>query len=99
MTSRRAYLKAIAAAATLGIALWGYWPVVDKIIKPKRTPYGPDPQFGTNVRYVFSSCLGCNVRCGIVARVVKYGDVEVIERIEGNPYHVYNRAVSFDKQI
>ncbi|WP_181933478.1 hypothetical protein [Pyrobaculum aerophilum] len=40
MSSRRTYLKAIAAAATLGIALLGYWPVVDKIIKPKRTPYG-----------------------------------------------------------
>ncbi|MGC9130886.1 MAG: molybdopterin dinucleotide binding domain-containing protein [Pyrobaculum sp.] len=99
MTSRRTYLKALAAAATLGVALWGYWPVVDKIMKPKRTPYGPDPQAGPNVRYVKSVCLGCNVRCGIKARVVKYGDVEVIERIEGNPYHVYNRAVSFGKQV
>ncbi|MEM4024252.1 tetrathionate reductase subunit A [Pyrobaculum sp.] len=99
MTSRRTYLKAVAAAAALGVALGGYWPVIDKIIKPKRTSYGPDPQFGKNVRYVHSSCLGCNVRCGIRARVVKYGDVEVIERIEGNPYHVYNRAVSIDKQV
>ncbi|MEM0463206.1 tetrathionate reductase subunit A [Pyrobaculum sp.] len=99
MTSRRTYLKAIAAAAALGVALWGYWPVVDKIIKPKRNPYGPDPQFGKNVRYVHTTCLGCNVRCGIRVRVVKYGDVEVIERIEGNPYHVYNRAVSFDSQV
>ncbi|MFN7105970.1 MAG: molybdopterin-dependent oxidoreductase, partial [Pyrobaculum sp.] len=29
---------------------------------------------------------------------MKYGDVEVIERIEGNPYHIYNRAVSLGKQ-
>jgi len=27
MTSRRTYLKALAAAAALGVGLWGYWPV------------------------------------------------------------------------
>jgi tetrathionate reductase subunit A len=99
MTSRRTYLKALAAAAALGVALWGYWPVVERIISPKRKPYGPDPLKGDNVRYVRSVCLGCNVRCGITARVVKYGDVEVIEKIGGNPYHPYNRAVSFGKQV
>ena len=99
MTSRRTYLKALAAAAALGVALWGYWPVVERIISPKRKPYGPDPLKGDNVRYVRSVCLGCNVRCGITARVVKYGDVEVIEKITGNPYHPYNRAVSFEKQV
>jgi hypothetical protein len=75
MTSRRTYLKALAAAAALGVALWGYWPVVEKIISPKRKPYSPDHLKGGNVRYVRSVCLGCNVRCGITARVVKYGDV------------------------
>ena len=97
--NRRTYIKALAAAASLGVFLWGYWPVIDKIISPKRQPYGPDPQAGKNVRYVHSVCLGCNVRCGIRARVVNYNGVEVIERIEGNPYHVYNRAVSEDKQV
>ena len=32
MTSRRTSLKALAAAAALGVALWGYWPVVERII-------------------------------------------------------------------
>ncbi|MEM4448223.1 MAG: molybdopterin dinucleotide binding domain-containing protein [Fervidicoccaceae archaeon] len=99
MTTRRTYLKALAAAAALGVAAAGYWPVIEKIIRPKRMPYTPDPQSGADVRYVRSVCLGCNVRCGITARVVRHGDVEVIEKIIGNPYHPYNRAVSFDKQI
>ncbi|MEM4449166.1 MAG: molybdopterin dinucleotide binding domain-containing protein [Fervidicoccaceae archaeon] len=97
--SRRTYIKGALAAATLAVFLGSYWEVIDKIIRPKRQFYEPDPQFGDNVRYVFSACLGCNVRCGIVARVMKYGDVEVIERILGNPYHPYNRAVSLEKQI
>ncbi|MEM2203726.1 MAG: molybdopterin dinucleotide binding domain-containing protein [Sulfolobales archaeon] len=97
--SRRTYIKGALAAATLAVFLGSYWEVADKIIRPKRQFYEPDLQFGDNVRYVYSTCLGCNVRCGIRARVVRYGDVEVIERILGNPYHPYNRAVSFEKQV
>ncbi|MFN3804669.1 MAG: molybdopterin dinucleotide binding domain-containing protein [Pyrobaculum sp.] len=96
-TTRRAYIRGGIALASLAVFLAGYWDIIDKIVRPKREFYGPDPQF-ENVRYVHSSCLGCNVRCGIRARVVKYGEVEVVERIEGNPYHPYNRAVSFEKQ-
>jgi len=97
--NRRTYIKALAAAASLGVFLWGYWPVVDKIISPKRQPYGPNLQPGLSMRHVHSVCQGCNVGCGIRARVVNYKGVEVIERIEGNPYHVNNRAVSVDKQV
>ncbi len=96
--NRRTYIKGGIAIASLAVFLNGYWDIIDKVIRPKRQFYDSDPQFGDNVRYVHSTCLGCNVRCGIRARVVKYGDVEVIERIEGNPYHIYNRAVSFGKQ-
>ena len=95
--SRRTFLGALATASGL-IFLGSYGSLINKIIRPKRQLYGSDPQVGDNVRYVHSVCLGCNVRCGIRARVVKYGDTEVIERIMGNPYHPYNRAVSFEKQ-
>ena len=99
MSSRRDLLKGIVAVASLGAFLAGYYPTIEQIFKPKRQLYQPDPQKGANVRYVNSVCLGCNVRCGITVRVVDYNGVEVIERIEGNPYHPYNRAVSYDKQV
>ncbi len=95
---RRECIKGGVATASLAALLVGNWEAVDRIIRPKGENYGPDPLYGENVRYVNTSCLGCNVRCGITARVVRYGDTEVVERIEGNPYHIYNRAVSFEKQ-
>ncbi|MCE4598655.1 MAG: tetrathionate reductase subunit A [Desulfurococcales archaeon] len=94
MVSRRDFIKGVTAAALIGISGYGLAPVIRKVVKPDFTRIPPDPQKGANVRYVFSSCLGCNVRCGIKARVVKYDGIEVIEKIEGNPYHPYNRAVS-----
>ncbi|MCE4613714.1 MAG: tetrathionate reductase subunit A [Desulfurococcales archaeon] len=96
MVSRRDFIKGAIAAASLAVAGAGLQPVVGKLLKPKYTRVFPDPQKGAKVRYVFSSCLGCNVRCGIKARVVEYDGVEVIEKIEGNPYHPYNRAVSLN---
>ncbi|MDW8042606.1 MAG: tetrathionate reductase subunit A, partial [Nitrososphaerota archaeon] len=51
------------------------------------------------MRYVYSSCLGCNVRCGIRVRVTTVDGMEIIERIEGNPYHPYNRHVSTEHQL
>lgn len=99
MSSRRDVLKGVVAIASLGAFLAGYYPTIEQIFKPKRLLYLPDPQTGANVRYIHTVCLGCNVRCGIRVRVVNYNGVDVIERIEGNPYHPYNRAVSYDKQI
>ena len=96
MVSRRNLVRGAVALALAGVAGAGLAPVIKKTISPEYARIPPDPQQGGNVRYVFSTCLGCNVRCGIKARVVDIGGVEVIERIEGNPYHPYNRAVSID---
>ncbi len=94
MASRRALIRGALGVALLGAGIAAYWPVIEKIVRPKWRGYGPDPQ--TGARYVVSSCLGCNVRCGIIARVVNVGGVDVVERIMGNPYHPYNRAKSLD---
>ncbi|GBC69583.1 Tetrathionate reductase subunit A [archaeon HR01] len=99
MNSRRDALKGVVAIASLGAFLAGYYPTIEEIFKPKRQLYLPDPQKGGNVRYVNTVCLGCNVRCGIRVRIVNYNGVEVIDRIEGNPYHPYNRAVSYHQQV
>ena len=96
--SRRDFIKGIAALAAAGIFVGGYWETLDKIFRPKYTPVEPDPSYeDPNVRVVHTVCLGCNVRCGIRVKVVKKKvngrEIEVIERIEGNPYHTYNRYV------
>ncbi|MEM1894446.1 MAG: molybdopterin dinucleotide binding domain-containing protein [Acidilobaceae archaeon] len=96
--SRREFTKGLIGLALLGAGLAAYWPVIDNIVRPKYIRVSPDPQAGANVKYVFSSCLGCNVRCGIKVRVVDYNGVEVVEKIEGNPYHPYNRAVALDNR-
>jgi tetrathionate reductase subunit A len=93
VVSRRTAVKGVVGAASLGVFLAGYWGSVEKIIRPATTLYGPDKISGAGVRYVYSSCLGCNVRCGIRVRVASYNGVEVVEKIEGNPYHPYNRYV------
>jgi anaerobic selenocysteine-containing dehydrogenase len=99
--SRRDFVKGLVAVALGGGGLLAYSPVLSKIVRPKYefTEIPPDLQLDGNVRYVYTTCLGCNVRCGIRVRVVDYNGVEVIERIEGNPYHPYNRAVSMESQI
>jgi anaerobic selenocysteine-containing dehydrogenase len=97
---RRTFVKGLVTLGIFGSGLLAYSPVIDKIVRPKyiADEIPPDPQLGENVRYVYSVCLGCNVRCGIRVRVVNIDGIEVIERIEGNPYHPYNRAVSIEKQ-
>ncbi len=97
--NRRRVVKGIIAAASLGTFIYGYYGTVDKILRPSVTIYGPDKIDGPEVRYVYSSCLGCNVRCGIRVRIINVNGVQIVERIEGNPYHVYNRAVLPEKQI
>lgn len=91
MVTRRNFVKGLITAAFAAGFIGGYSSTINRIIKPKFTPVLPDPLNGRDVRFVYSVCLGCNVRCGIRAKVVKEGDIEVVERIEGNPYHVYNR--------
>jgi anaerobic selenocysteine-containing dehydrogenase len=99
LVSRRDAVKGIVGAAALGVFLAGYWDKIDKLIRPKTVLYGPDKISGAGMRYVYTSCLGCNVRCGIRVKVVSYDGVEVVEKIEGNPYHPYNRAVTPDHQM
>jgi tetrathionate reductase subunit A len=99
VVSRRTAVKGVVGAASLGVFLAGYWGSVEKIIRPATTLYGPDKISGAGVRYVYSSCLGCNVRCGIRVRVASYDGVEVVEKIEGNPYHPYNRYVEPGHQM
>ncbi|MDW7977736.1 MAG: molybdopterin-dependent oxidoreductase, partial [Candidatus Caldarchaeum sp.] len=99
MVSRRAAVKGAVGAASLGVFLAGYWSTVERIVQPTTQLYRPDRVSGRDVRYVYSSCLGCNVRCGIRVRVSTVDGVEVVERIEGNPYHPYNRYVSTDHQL
>ncbi|MCE4611647.1 MAG: tetrathionate reductase subunit A [Desulfurococcales archaeon] len=95
--SRREFVKAVVGVALLGVSGYGLAPLGAGILKPEYKEVAPDPQSGARVRYVFSTCLGCNVRCGIKVRVVRKNGVEVIERIEGNPYHPYNRAISVER--
>ncbi|MEM2044291.1 MAG: molybdopterin-dependent oxidoreductase [Candidatus Caldarchaeum sp.] len=99
MVSRRTAVKGVVGAAALGVFLAGYWDTVDRIVKPSTMLYKPDKLTGAGVRYVYTSCLGCNVRCGIRVRVSTYDGLEVIDRVEGNPYHPYNRYVSADRQL
>ena len=96
--NRRDFIKGVAALAAAGIFAAGYWETIDKMVKPKFKKINPDPAYDAEgVRVVHTVCLGCNVRCGLRAKVVKrkIGDkeIEVVERVEGNPYHVYNRYV------
>ncbi len=72
MVTRRTAVKGAVGAAALGVFVAGYWKTVERIIRPAAMLYGPDKVSGTGVRYVYSSCLGCNVRCGIRVRVASY---------------------------
>lgn len=94
MVSRRGFIKGVIGLAAAGTFAAGYSRIVNEIVKPTYTPIQPDPTAGDEVRFVYSSCLGCNVRCGIRVKVVKRDGVSVVERIEGNPYHPYNRLVN-----
>ncbi|MEM3613750.1 MAG: molybdopterin-dependent oxidoreductase [Nitrososphaerales archaeon] len=94
MVSRRGFVKGIIGLAAAGTFAAGYARIVEEIVKPTYTPIHPDPVSGDKVKFVYSSCLGCNVRCGIRAKVVEQDGVSVVERIEGNPYHPYNRLVN-----
>ncbi|MEM4165664.1 MAG: hypothetical protein QXJ86_07485, partial [Nitrososphaerales archaeon] len=98
MVSRRGFVKGIIGLAAAGTFAAGYARIVEEMVKPTYTPIQPDPTIGDKVKYVYSSCLGCNVRCGIRAKVVERNGVSVVERIEGNPYHPYNRLVNPSSQ-
>lgn len=91
--TRRDFLKMVAGVAAVGVFGFGYSDVIDKVVKPAYYEVKPDRIF-EGVRYTYSVCLGCNVRCGIRVRVMRKNGIEVVERIEGNPYHPYNRAVA-----
>jgi anaerobic selenocysteine-containing dehydrogenase len=97
MVNKREFIKGLVALAAAGTFLAGYREVINRIMKPTYTEVKPDPIYEDNVRIVYSSCLGCNVRCGIRARVVNKDGIEVVERIEGNPYHVYNRSTQLSQ--
>jgi len=98
LVSRRSFVKGVIGLAAAGTFAAGYASVIDRIIKPTYTPIKPDPSIDEGAKVVYSSCLGCNVRCGIRAKVVERDGVSVVERIEGNPYHPYNRVVDPSSQ-
>lgn len=93
--SRRDFVKGLVGLAAASVFVAGYVPTISRIIKPRFNKVLPDG----DGRIVHSACLGCNVRCGIRVKVVKTDYGEVIERISGNPYHPYNRAVSIKNQV
>lgn len=94
MVSRRSFVKGIIGLAAAGTFAAGYAHIVEQIVRPTYTPIKPDPPVDKGVKLVYSSCLGCNVRCGIRAKVVEKNGVNLVERVEGNPYHPYNRVVN-----
>jgi len=93
--SRRDFVKGLVGLAAASVFVAGYVPTISRIIKPRFNRVLPDGEG----RIVHSACLGCNVRCGIRVKVVKTDYGEVVERISGNPYHPYNRAVSIKNQV
>ncbi len=93
--SRRDFIKGLVGLACASLFVAGYAPTIGRIISPRYKSVLPDKEG----RIIHSACLGCNVRCGIRVKVLdtKYG--EVVEKIDGNPYHPYNRAVSVKNQV
>jgi len=99
LVDRRRFVKGVVGLAAAAAFAASYAPVVEKILKPTYTPINPDPSLeDAGVKVIYSSCLGCNVRCGIRAKVVEKDGVSIVERIEGNPYHPYNRVVDPSSQ-
>lgn len=91
---RRDFMKKLLVGSAVGAGVISSLPAMAKEGENK----AERPQDATAYKYVYSSCLGCNVRCGIRARIKNVGGQEIIDRIEGNPYHPYNRSAEFSKQ-
>jgi len=92
--NRRDFMKQLLIGGAVGATILSDLPAMAKDEENK----AERPQDKTEYKYVYSSCLGCNVRCGIKARIKNVAGQEIIDRIEGNPYHPYNRAAKIDKQ-
>ena len=93
--SRRDFVKGIVGLGAASVFLGSYTETLDMMINPRFIEVKPDP---SKAKFVHSACLGCNVRCGIRVKVVESNGMRIVERISGNPYHVYNRFVSTEKQ-
>ncbi len=92
--SRREFIKGLVGLGCASVFVAGYAPTIGRIISPKYQSVLPDEEG----RILHSACLGCNVRCGIRINILKTDYGEVVERISGNPYHPYNRAVGLENQ-
>ena len=85
--SRRHFLKLTGAAAAVGgTSLMLPKQIVAQAVR-RFTGQAPDtPETMSNVRTVYSVCLGCRSDCGIKARV----ENGILTKIGGNPYHPNN---------
>ncbi|MGC9062034.1 molybdopterin-dependent oxidoreductase [Calditerrivibrio sp.] len=91
---RRDFIKQLLVGGAVGAGVLSSLPAVAKEGENK----AKRPQDNTEYKYTYSSCLGCNVRCGIRVRIKNVGGNEIVDRIVGNPYHPYNRAAEVNKQ-
>jgi len=85
--SRRHFLKLTGAAAAVGgTSLMLPKQIVAQAVR-RFTGQAPDtPETMSNVRTVYSVCLGCRSDCGLKARV----ENGILTKIGGNPYHPNN---------
>jgi len=82
---RREFIKGAAAAGALALLANATKGVLDNVFRPAKAQATSDKE-----KYVYSLCLGCNVRCGIRVRVEASTGRAV--RVEGNPYHPNNNG-------
>lgn len=84
---RREFIKAVATAGALALLTEASKGIVNNVFRKVKGQAGAEQD---GYKYVYSLCLGCNVRCGI--RVKVEANTGRIVRVEGNPYHPNNTA-------
>lgn len=82
---RRDFLKGVATAGALALLTQISKGLLDNVFRPAKAQGSSERE-----KYVYSLCLGCNVRCGIRVRIDS--TTGRVIRVEGNPYHPNNTA-------